>query len=196
MKSTLPPSPHRAHHRAVARAPFRLAWTAVLCTAALAGCNKPSSDVVPANAPPGSAQAQFNAIVDACTQSVAARTDSVVDNGGGKWVKTGFSAALVQGEVNSTESTVTPFVGKIVVKDNHAQATASTEAEVRAIILSPMYLLANRTHTFIYQFDGTKWRWNNASLVSKSTTQPEATKAVTRDEMIAPDSGFFGCLPG
>ena len=192
--------PVRARRRSVVGTPShylaRPTVALIFCAAVLSGCNKTSNDATAATAPAGSAQAQFNAMVEACTRTVAARADSIVKDRGGQWVKTGFSAALVQGEVNQTESAVTPFVGKIVVKDNHAQATAPSEAEARAIILAPVHLLSNRTHTFVYQFDGQKWQWNNGSLSIKTPVLPAATTAVTREALMVTGDGLTGCLPG
>lgn len=199
VQSILPHHPPRARRLPMVYMPFQRmlgsVLSSVLCVVVLSGCNKPASDMTAADAPAGSAQAQFNTMVNACTRSVAARVASVVKDGSGQWVKTGFSAALVQGEVNATQSAVTPFVGKIVVKDNHARATSPTEAEVRAIILAPVHLLSHRTHTFVYQFDGQRWQWNNGSLSTKTPVQPEATRPVNTDELAAPDNGFMGCLP-
>lgn len=193
-------SPLPAHRLSRVRTSFQhmlcSVLSSVVCAVVLSGCNQPTSDVTATDAPAGSAQAQFNAMVSACTRSVAARVDSVVKDSNGQWVKTGFSAALVQGEVNPTQSAVTPFVGKIVVKDNHAQTTSPTEAQVRSTILAPVHLLSHRTHTFVYQFDGHRWQWNNGSLSTKTPVQPETTRPVNVGELGASGSGFAGCLPG
>lgn len=162
----------------------------------LAGCDRSTAP------PPGitpevtaAAEATFDALATACAAGVEARVPSVQPSSDGRWTVHGYSAALVQREVNRTESSVTPLLGKIVVKDNEAQASTATEAEARAIILSPAHLLANRTHTFIYRFDGQRWHWANGSRLSKAPSQGDTTVPVTLAEVAAPGSDFAKCLP-
>lgn len=161
---------------------------AASCLLALLGCDKPASTGTPA-------EADFDAIVASCTQSVAGRTPTVQANDKGEWVKTGHSPAQVQREVTRTESPITPYVGKIVIKDNEARATAPTEAAANAITLTPAHLLSNRTHSFVYSFDGKQWRWDNGSLFTKTPSQSDTTVALTRADVSAPGQGFAGCLP-
>jgi hypothetical protein len=159
----------------------------------------------------------FAAITAACTQALAAREPYVAPLdapgapnasgasgapdkpgavAGSAWAKTGYSPALVQPEVNATESTVTPFVGKIVIKDNEARATAATEAEAQAITLTPSHLLSNRTHTLVYSFDGAQWRWQNGQRLTKTPGQNDVMVALTLAQVSAPGpQGFAGCLP-
>ena len=116
--------------------------------------------------------------------------------GSGEWIKTGYSPALVQPEVTRTESAVTPYVGKIVIKDNEARATAATEAEAKAITLTPSHLLSNRTHTLVYSFDGTQWRWQNGQRLTKMPGQNDRVELVTLAEVSAAGpKGFAGCVP-
>jgi hypothetical protein len=116
----------------------RPGWFA-LCLVPLLGCSP--------QAPSGPAQTAFDALVAACTQFAAAREAQVRPGASGEWTKTGYSPAQVQSEVTRTESAITPYVAKIVIKDNEAQATATTEAAARAVTLTPAHLLSNRTHT-------------------------------------------------
>lgn len=178
---------HTVHTRPVPSPtlfPLRRA-AALLAIVLLAGCRK-------APEPPSPAETEFNALVAACTRTVAARPAVVRPDSQGGWSKTGYSAALVQGEVQRTESPATPYVGKIVVKDNEARATAPTEAEASAITVTPAHLLANRTHTFIYSFDGTRWRWQNGMRLTKVPSQTDATQPLALADVPA---GFAGCLP-
>ena len=140
---------------------LRTALGLAAACAALAACKPQPAPQQPAAATQ-QANESFATLVQACTQFVAARTPHVgkADIAGNSvWTKTGYSPAQVQPEVMATESAVTPFVGKIVIKDNEARATAATEAEAQAITLTPAHLLSNRTHTFVYSFDGQQWRW-------------------------------------
>ncbi|BEU96633.1 hypothetical protein ACDW_23380 [Acidovorax sp. DW039] len=197
---------------------------ALLACTLLAACNKTAAPQQPA-AVTQKANETFAAIAAACTEFLAARQPEVAPvtsatpvppasanmedgaakdgiNGGingastATWAKTGFSAAQVVAEITPTESAVTPFVGKLVVKDNEARATAPTQAEVQAIILAPAHLLANRTHTFIYSFDGQQWRWQNGQRLNKTPGQNDAMAALTQAEVSASGpKGFAGCLP-
>lgn len=171
--------------------------TVVLAALTLAGCDKlpGNAPATATTAPPSAAETDFDAIVTACTRSVEGRTATVRPHGPGEWVKLGHSPALVQREVTRTESSITPYVGKIVVKDNEARATAPTEAAARAITLTPAHLLSNRTHTFVYRFDGRQWHWANGSRFTKTPSQSDVTVEVTQAELAAADSGFAGCLP-
>lgn len=171
--------------------------TAALALSALAltGCDRLSGTPKAAPAAPSAAETRFDALVAACTQSVAGRTDSVRASENGGWTKVGHSPALVQREVTRTESPITPYVGKIVIKDNEARATAPTEAEAQAITLTPAHLLSNRTHTFVYRFDGKAWQWNNGSRFTKTPSQSDTTQALTLADVSAPGDGFAGCLP-
>ena len=165
--------------------------TALLLLALLSpllGCGKPEAT--------GPAQTGFAAIAAACTQFLAAREPTVRPGAAGEWTKTGFSPALVQQEVMRTESSVTPYVGKLVIKDNEAQAHASTEAAAQAMALTPAHLLANRTHTLVYSFDGTRWRWQNGQRLTKMPGHNDSTVALTLAEVLAAGPrGFAGCLP-
>lgn len=167
--------------------------------AALAGCerpsNAPSAPTTAPAAPANVAETRFDAIVAACTQSVAGRTPTVRPTEPGTWAKVGYGPALVQRELTRTESPITPYVGKIVVKDNEARATAPTEAAAQAITLTPAHLLSNRTHTFVYRFDGKAWHWNNGSRFTKTPSQSDTTEALTLADVSAPSKGFAGCLP-
>lgn len=148
---------------------LRTALCLAAACAALAACKPQSAPQQPAAATQ-QANESFATLVQACTQFVAARTPHVgkADIAGNSvWTKTGYSPAQVQPEVMATESAVTPFVGKIVIKDNEARATAATEAEAQAITLTPAHLLSNRTHTFVYSFDGQQWRWQNGQRLTK-----------------------------
>lgn len=162
---------------------------------ALLGCDKPTSTGAPPPVASSTAEADFDALVVACTQSVAGRTPSVRPMEPGTWTKVGHSPAQVQREVTRTESPVTPYVGKIVIKDNEARATAPTEAAAQAITLTPAHLLSNRTHTFVYRFDGKAWHWNNGSRFTKTPSQSDTTEALTQADVSAPSKGFGGCLP-
>lgn len=161
---------------------------AATLTLPLLGCKKPEAS--------GPALTGFDALAAACTQALAAREPHVRPGGSGEWIKTGYSPALVQPEVTRTESAVTPYVGKIVIKDNEAQATATTEAAAQAITLTPAHLLSNRTHTFIYSFDGKQWRWQNGQRLTKIPGQNDQLEALTlADVNAAGPKGFAGCLP-
>ncbi|MDP3228279.1 MAG: hypothetical protein Q8N13_09920 [Acidovorax sp.] len=162
--------------------------TAAAMLLPLLGCSKPETS--------GPAQAGFDALVASCTQFLAERAPHVRPGGSGEWIKTGYSPALVQPELNRTESPVTPYVAKIVVKDNEAQAIATTQASAQGITLTPAHLLSNRTHTFVYSFDGTAWRWQNGQLLTKIPGQNDTTVALTLAEVSAVGpKGFVGCLP-
>src|SRR6478672_10016812 len=139
--------------------PAVLPWLLALLLALLQGCGKPE--------PADPAQAAFDALAAACTQHLAARERTVRRGGTGEWTKTGTSPAQVLHEVSRTDSSVTPYVGKIVIKDNEAQAHASTEAAAQAITLTPAHLLSHRTHTFVYRFDGSHWHWQNGQRLTK-----------------------------
>lgn len=168
--------------------PLRPLAAALLLIVPLLGCSKPE--------PGGPAPAGFDALVAACTEFLAARKPHVRPGGSGEWIKTGYSPALVQRELNRTESPVTPYVGKIVVKDNEAQATATTQPDAQAITLTPAHLLSNRTHTFVYSFDGNQWRWQNGQRLTKIPGQNDQTQALTLADVSAQGpSGFAGCLP-
>lgn len=154
----------------------------------LAGCSKPE--------PTGPAQTSFAALASTCTQFLAARQPHVRPSGPGEWTLTGYSPALVQPEVTRTESPVTPYVSKLVIKDNEAQAHAPTEAAAQAITLTPAHLLSNRTHTFIYSFDGQQWRWQNGQRLTKMPGQNDRVEVVTLAEVSAAGpKGFAGCVP-
>ena len=114
----------------------------------------------------------------------------------GTWTKTGYSPALVQHELTRTESPVTPYVGKIVIKDNEAQATAAHPDTAQAIALTPAHLRSNRTHTFIYTFDGQQWRWQNGQRLTKAPGQNDTLVALAREAVSAPGpQGFAACSP-
>lgn len=167
---------------------FAAAWAPPLL-ALLLGCSKPDTSG-------GPAQASFAAVVAACTQFVADRQPHVHPGANGEWVKTGFSPAQVQREVSRTESAVTPYVGKIIIKDNEAQATAPSESAARDITLTPAHLLSNRTHTFIYSYDGQQWRWQNGQRLTKMPGHNDTTAAITLAEVAAAGPrGFAGCVP-
>ena len=166
------------------------ALAAVLCAAVLAGCGPSASDA----APPSAAEVSFNDLVAACTKTIEARTFTVRSNDQGQWVKSGYSPASVTGEFTSTESKITPYLGKLVVKDNTARVSADTEAQAAATRLLPAHVLANHIYTFIFRFDGTQWVWSNGSLVTKTKTDEDVTKAMTLADVVAAD-GFAGCLP-
>lgn len=184
-----------AHRSALARrqpAPHaRLIAAPLLLTLPLwllAGCSKPE--------PTGPAQTSFATLASACTQFLAARQPHVRPSGAGEWTLTGYSPALVQPEVTRTESPMTPYVGKLVIKDNEAQAHAPNEAAAQAITLTPAHLVSNRTHTFIYSFDGRQWRWQNGQRLTKVPGQNDRVEAVTLEEVSAAGAnGFSGCLP-
>ena len=159
--------------------------------AVLSACGRPDS----AREPLGAAQLSFDELVERCRQSIDAREPQVRQTSGGEWIKEGFSAALVQGEVQATDSAVTPYVGKIVVKDNLALATAPTQTEAAAVMLSPVHLVANRTHTLVLSFDGQTWRWNNGSLATKMPLRDNATAPLTPAGLSAAEPGFAACLP-
>ncbi|MNT71354.1 hypothetical protein D3C72_2098310 [compost metagenome] len=83
-----------------------------------------------------------------------------------------------------------------MVKDNEAQATAPTQAAAQAVTLTPAHLLSNRTHTFVYSFDGKQWRWQNGQLLTKIPGQNDSTVALTLADVSAVGpKGFAGCLP-
>ncbi|WP_298211155.1 hypothetical protein [Acidovorax sp.] len=166
-----------------------------LSALALTGCDRITGEPKAAPAAPSMAETDFDALVAACTQSVAGRTDSVRATEKGEWTKVGHSPALVQREVTRTESPITPYVGKIVIKDNEARATAPTEAEAQTITLTPAHLLSNRTHTFVYRFDGKTWHWNNGSRFTKTPSQSDTTEALSQADVSVPAEGFAGCLP-
>lgn len=158
-------------------------------TLALQACSRQSEAT-------GPAKTAFDALAAACTEFAAARSATVAPGPGeGQWTKTGFGPALVQAEVTRTESAATPYVGKIVVKDNVAQATAASQAEAEAITLTPEHLLANRTHTFIYSHDGAHWRWDNGVRLTKRPGHNDSTVALTAADAAAPGEGLAGCLP-
>ena len=190
----MPSNPAPACARPFPMPSFFRALIATACVLALLGCHQSASTDTAASAR-SAAEADFNALVAACTQSVAARTPTVRANGQGAWTKVGHSPAQVQSEVTRTESTITPYVGKIVIKDNAARATAPTEAEAQAITLTPAHLLSNRTHTFVYRFDGQQWHWNNGSRFVKTPPQDDTTTVLTQADVALPDSGFAACLP-
>lgn len=163
-----------------------LATTALIV--ALPGCNNAPVD--------GPAQAAFDALVASCTRHLAAREPFVRPGSTAEWTKTGYSPAQVQSEIQRTESTVTPYVGKIVIKDNEARATAPTEAAAQAIMLTPAHLLSNRTHTFIYRFDGTQWAWHNGQRLTKMPGHNDAMVPLTRADVDGTGPpGFAPCLP-
>ena len=176
--------------------PIGKAIAMAMCATAVAGCNKTAGDPAEARA----AETSFNAIVAACTQTIEARAFTVSANdqagqgGQGAWVKTGYSPASVQGEVTHTESAITPYVGKLVIKDNTARVTADTEAQAAAATLTPAHVLANRTYTFIFRFDGKQWVWSNGSLVTKTKTSEDTTAALTLADVAAAGPGFAGCV--
>ncbi len=163
-------------------------WRVAICLLPLLGCSQ--------QAPSGPAQKAFDALVVSCTQFIAAREPHVRPGASGEWVKTGYSPAQVQSEVTRTESAVTPYVAKIVIKDNEAQATATTEAAARAVTLTPAHLLSNRTHTFIYRFDGQQWHWENGQKLTKIPGQRDAIASLALGDISGPSPrGFAGCLP-
>lgn len=163
-------------------------WWAAICLLPLLGCSQ--------QAPGGPAQKAFDALVVSCTQFIAAREPNLRPGSGGEWIKTGYSPAQVQSEVTRTESAVTPYVAKIVIKDNEAQATATTEAAARAVTLTPAHLLSNRTHTFIYRFDGQQWHWENGQKLTKIPGQRDAITSLALADISGPSPrGFAGCLP-
>ncbi|MFN3439658.1 MAG: hypothetical protein ACK41V_18335 [Acidovorax sp.] len=165
-----------------------IAATLVVSLMPLLGCSKPETS--------GPAQAGFDALVTSCTQFLADRAPHVRPGGSGEWTKTGYSPALLKPELSRTESPVTPYVGKIVVKDNEAQATATTQAAAEAVTLTPAHLLSNRTHTFVYSFDGKTWRWQNGQLLTKIPGHNDTTVALTLADVSAMGpKGFIGCLP-
>lgn len=171
------------------RVPATLA--AVLSATLLAGCGKSASDATP----PSAAEASFNTLVAACTKTIDARSFTVQANGQGEWVKTGYSPASVKGEVTPTESTITPYLGKLVIKDNTARVSADTEAHAAAALLTPAHVLANHTYTFIFRYDGTQWVWSNGSLMTKTKTTEDITMAMTLADVAAAGEGFAGCVP-
>ena len=148
--------------------------------------------VVPAVA--STAETDFETLVAACTQSLAGRERAVQPDNEGQWTQTGYSPAQVQREVTRTESSITPYVGKIVVKDNVARASAGSQAEAAAITLTPAHLRSNRTHTFVYSFDGQRWRWNNGLRLTKAPPQNDETTPLALAD-VAADKGLAGCLP-
>ena len=173
--------PHPSRHRLRPLA-------AALLALPLLGCGKPEIS--------GPARTSFDALVASCTQFLAARQPFVRPGDSGEWVKIGTSPAQVTPDLERTESSVTPYVGKIVIKDNLAQASASTEAAAQAITLTPAHLLSNRTHTFIYRFDGTRWHWQNGQLLSKAPGRNDVASELALADVSAPGAqGFTGCLP-
>jgi hypothetical protein len=175
-----------------------IAFAALPLALALTGCDRlglGDGKQVPAAA--SQAETDFAALAAACSQFIAARAPQMRADGHGRWTKTGTSPAQVQHEVTRTESAITPYVGKIVIKDNLARASAATEAEAAAIPLTPAHLLSNRTHTFIYSFDGARWHWQNGQLLTKVPGQNDAMVALMlADVSVAGPGGFLGCLPG
>lgn len=163
--------------------------TAALLALALQGCNgKPETH--------GPEQAGFDAIMASCTQFLATREPHVRPGANGEWVKTGYSPAQVTPDLGRTESPLTPYVGKIIIKDNEAQASASTEAAAQAITLTPAHLLSNRTHTLIYSYDGKAWRWQNGLRLTKVPGQNDTTVPLSlQDVSAAGPNGFAACLP-
>lgn len=189
--SSSSPSTALHHWPQFAKGPVGLS-VLVLTALILSGCDRAGE--IPATS--STAEADFGTLVAACTQFLAAREPHVRPGGSGEWTKTGHSPALVQREINRTESPVTPYVGKIVIKDNEAQATATTEAAAQTITLTPAHLLSNRTHTFIYSFDGKLWRWQNGQRLTKIPGQNDSTVALTlADVDAAGPKGFAGCVP-
>lgn len=173
-------------------APAARPHTAVLLLAVplwlLAGCSKPE--------PTGPAQTSFTALATACTQFLADRQPHARPSGPGEWTLTGYSPALVQPEVTRTDSPVTPYVGKLVIKDNEAQAHAPSEAAAQAITLTPAHLLSNRTHTFIYSYDGKQWRWQNGQRLTKMPGHNDRIETLSLAEVSAAGpKGFAGCMP-
>jgi hypothetical protein len=163
-------------------------YWAALFLISLLGCGKQE--------PSGPAPAAFDALVASCTQFIAAREPLVHPGSSGGWTKTGYSAALVQSEVTRTESAATPYVARIVIKDNLAQASAATETAARATTLTPAHLLSNRTHTFIYRFDGQRWHWENGQKLTKIPGQNDAMASLALADVSGPGpNGFAGCLP-
>ena len=156
---------------------------------ALHGCSKPPDN--------GPAQAAFDALAAACVQFVEARKPVVAQESDGSWSVTGYSPAQVQADVARTESNATPYVGKLIIKDNAARAHAATEAEARAITyFTPEHLQANRTHTFIYGFDGTRWHWQNGMRLTKTAKRDDVAEPLALADVAAPSpQGFAGCLP-
>lgn len=188
------PTPSLQRHalRPARPAPLFALVLTVLVAPALPGCQRGADAPVA----PGPAEAAFGAIATACTQAMAARGPSVRTDGAGAWVQVGYSPALVQHEVVRTDSPITPYVGKIVIKDNLAQATAPTEAAARAITLTPAHLVSNRTHTFIYSFDGTRWHWQNGQRLTKTPGQEDRTQPLAlADVTDGGTGGFAPCLP-
>ena len=166
----------------------RLPTIAIVAALPLLGCGKPEIS--------GPARTSFDALVASCTQFLAARQPFVRPGDSGEWVKIGTSPAQVTPDLERTESSVTPYVGKIVIKDNLAQASASTEAAAQAITLTPAHLLSNRTHTFIYSFDGQQWVWQNGQRLTKIPGQNDTAVALTLAEVSASGpNGFARCLP-
>ena len=57
-------------------------------------------------------------------------------------------------------------------------------------------LLSNRTHTFVYSFDGQQWRWQNGQRLTKIPGQNDRMDELALTEVSAPGpQGFAGCLP-
>lgn len=172
----------------IAISPLLRVLAATALTVALPACKKAPVDE--------SVRAAFDALATACTEHLAARAPFVRPGGPAEWTKTGYSPAQVQSEIQRTESSVTPYVGKIVIKDNEARATAPTEAAAHAVTLTPAHLLSNRTHTFIYSFDGTRWVWQNGQRLTKIPGQNDTTAPLTQVEVAAAGpQGFAPCLP-
>jgi hypothetical protein len=57
-------------------------------------------------------------------------------------------------------------------------------------------LLSNRTHTFVYSFDGKQWVWQNGQRLTKRPGQNDTTVPLTRAEVAATGAqGFAPCIP-
>jgi hypothetical protein len=181
--------------------PFAATLCAALAAAALlTGCDlsdstSPTAPSLDHSISASVAESEFNTLVADCTAALEKRSPYLRQDALGQWVKTGHSPALVQSELRRTESTVTPYVGKIVIKDNEAQAHAATQAEAQAITLTPAHLLSNRTHTLVYSFDGQRWRWNNGLRFSKIPSDSDTTDNLSQADLTAPHSGLAACLP-
>ena len=92
-----------------------------------------------------------------------------------------------------------PDIGLIIIDYLQLMSTGKrTENRVQEIseITRNMKVMANRTHTFIYSFDGTQWRWQNGQRLTKIPGQNDRLEAVTlADVSAAGPRGFAGCLP-
>lgn len=63
-------------------------------------------------------------------------------------------------------------------------------------MVPPAHLLSNRTHTFVYSFDGQQWRWQNGQRLTKIPGQNDRMDELALTEVSAPGpQGFAGCLP-